>query len=152
MVVIMKKFVVLFLLIIIVFSISSCNYDLYEGKRPFDYGDFVWICQELDGYFEVSLATDEFDSPEGLLEYKGTEYLFKLSFPHGSNRVLVTIKNPDIDHWYGYLLPGFTSDAEFSQNKMILTIDKETDTFFNGEIDTLTFIREVDSNSSARND
>ena len=57
-----------------------------------------------------------------------------------------------LDCWYVYLLKEFTPDAEFSQNKMILTIDKEKDTFFNGEIDTLTFIREVDSNSSVSSD
>ena len=145
----MKKTICFIFLAIMLFGLFACNYDLYSGKRPYDYDDATWVCQEFEGSFSTFSEAEDYYDLKGSFVYEGKTYLFRLSFPVGSNQVLVTIKEPEIDHWLGYKLKGFNGDCEFSPDKLIIHISKKTDTFFEGKVDTLTFVREKDDEKSS---
>ncbi|NLZ46460.1 MAG: hypothetical protein GX896_07180 [Clostridiales bacterium] len=108
----------------------------YDGKRPFDYGSAKWVCEEPSGWFIVDENTEDYHAPKGEFEFDGKVVLFELSFIVGTNMVLICSLNSDA-------LTGeqTTGDCEFSPEKLIIKIDPEKDALFNGEYDTLTFIK-----------
>lgn len=142
----MKKFLIISCILLILVTFGSCVIatDFYSGKRPYDYGKATWVCESPNAWFIVNTSEEDenFIYPKGEIAIGNKTIKFTLSFGHGKVASF-TDENDDA------ILLG---TCEFSSEKLIITVDKETDTLFNGEIDTLTFIRELGSNSSVSSD
>ncbi len=48
-----KTLCYIFLLVLLLASFSSCDVDPYKGKRPIDYPDSTWVCQNYSASFQV---------------------------------------------------------------------------------------------------
>lgn len=125
----MKKLISLFLVCVI---LCSCNYDPYEGKRPFDYGDAIWVCESPSVCFEVKTSSPNYHKPEGLVSVNDKEVYYTMEFDPVCNTVFLEI---DFNH-------KLMGECEFSPQKMVVKVDKKTDTLFNGQYDELVFVRQ----------
>ena len=125
----MKKLVSLFLVCIV---LCSCNYDPYNGKRPIDYGDAIWVCESPPVCFEVKTDSPNYDKPQGLVSVDDKEMSCEVWFDPVFNTVFLRV---DFNH-------KLEGDAEFSPQKMVVKVDKKSDTLFNGQYDELVFVRQ----------
>ena len=49
--------------------LSGCMCDPYAGKRPSDYDDAKWVCEEPNIWFEVNSDEEESYYPKGEIVY-----------------------------------------------------------------------------------
>lgn len=135
----LKKFVA-FLLAAISILLCSCNFDRYDGKRPFDYGAAKWVCEEPTAWFVVNPDAEDYYSPKGEVTVNDETLKFELIFVHETNTVFFNTETSEI---------GFDGECEFSSEKLIIKVDKQTDTLFGGRYDELVFVREADGDSES---
>lgn len=139
MVVIMKRTVVFFCILVLI--MCSCTFDPYSGRRPSDYGNAKWVCEELNAWFAVDLSQEDDGDPKGELELDGNRYPIKLYFIHQTNQVFLVVmksnlidENTDMGELWG--------ECSFSKEKLIIHInDPERDTLFDGKYESLSFYR-----------
>ncbi len=131
----MKKALILCCILLMIITFSGCVFaiDFYSGKRPYDYGEAIWVCESPSGWFAVNASENDenFIYPEGEFVVDDRTVKFTLSFGY-SNKASFEDENDVM------ILLG---TCKFSSNKLIITVDKETDTLFNGYYDTITFVR-----------
>ena len=118
---------------LIAFSGCVIATDFYSGKRPYDYGEATWVCESPDAWFVVNTSEvdENFIYPKGEIAIGDKTIKFTLSFGYGKVASF-TNENDDL------ILLG---TCKFSSEKLIITVDKETDKIFNGRYDTITFIK-----------
>lgn len=128
----MKRFLLITCILLVLITLSACV-DYYAGRRPYDYGRAMWISESPDAWFMVTSEDDEnFIYPKGEITIDDKTIEFTLSFGH-DNVAFFTDENEDD------ILRG---SCKFGPEKLIITVDKDKDTIFNGQYDTITFIRE----------
>ena len=67
-----------------IFLLCSCNFDLYGGKRPYDYGDSVWVSSNPDIWFEIDTGREQYYIPEGIMRLDdGKTIPFEIYFVSG---------------------------------------------------------------------
>lgn len=134
----MKKIINILIIITCTVLLTSCI-DPYFGKRPVDYGEAIWTCNEVDMWFEVE--------NEHSRVFKG--------------QLTINDQTVDIEVWF--MEHDLTSiealnhggelwgHSEFYPDQVILHIDEklERDSIFYGKYEKLTFIRieKQDSNT-----
>mgnify|MGYP000758587523 CR=1 FL=1 len=123
------------------FGLSSCNFDLYYGKRPFDYGAAKWVCDEPSIWFVIDPDAKEYYNPYGEIEINNQAMICRFFFIQGTNQLFIQIEGNDTAGSTEYLNCEMSCECEFSSEKMIATIDKEKDTIFNGQYTELVFTR-----------
>lgn len=136
----MKKVNFLCLVVIIAAFLTSCMCDPYSDKRPFDYGDAKWICEETYIYFTVDLTEEEYYYPKGEIEINGAIYPCEFSFIHQTNVLHILVYNTE-DFSPENMLARIDGECDFSPDTLVFHIDKDRDEVFNGKYDTLTFSR-----------
>ena len=142
-----KKYkLVVIIALFLCMTICGCNqdissklfpgmYDVYSGKRPQDYGTAKWISDNPHILFVIEDA----ENNEGELwdgEVAMVDKLEKIvvSFePIGTNGI--SIYSPNLSET---LLEG---SCKFYSDKVIVSVNKETDQLFDGEFDIITFYR-----------
>ena len=142
MVVILRRFVELICVVAFCFALNSCNFDPYSDTRPFDYGDAKWICKNPEAWFLVDLTQEEYYYPKGEIIFNNQSIQVKFRFIHQTNQVFIDLLNcGDSSSITGYdsLLDG---KCTFSPEKLVIKVDKTTDTMFNGKYDEIVFKRE----------
>ena len=121
--------------------LSGCMCDPYAGKRPSDYDDAKWVCEEPNIWFEVNSDEEESYYPKGEIVYNNQTIQVVFKFVNQTNRVFIN----QYSYADAYRISGdncvFGGECEFSPEKLIIKIEKDTDTVFNGEYDELVFIR-----------
>lgn len=136
----MRKGFTLFLGILLVLSCGGCNYDLYYGKRPYDYGAARWVCEDISAWFEVDPDAEEYYYPEGEVEIDDQTWHLKLYFVTETKYVSLKTSR-SYESGKGSYIGDLDGECEFSPEKLIIKIDKETDTIFHGQLDELVFVR-----------
>ena len=121
--------------------LSGCNFDIYGGKRPFDYGAAQWVCENPSAWFVVNPDDEDYYCPKGEVCVDDKTLQFELIFVTGTDLVFFKIINTSAAYYGGYRDAGFDGECTFSSSEFVITIDKETDTVFGGQYDTLTFTR-----------
>ena len=134
----LRKILMVVLSVILIFVMSGCNYDLYYGKRPFDYGAATWVCESPSAWFVVNPEDDEYYSPKGEIICDNQTCRVKFRFVHGTNEVLIYIERDKLSGVSRYEICG---KCKFSPEKFVIKIDKDRDDFFNGQYDEWVFIR-----------
>ncbi|MBR2353481.1 MAG: hypothetical protein IKA76_03145 [Clostridia bacterium] len=108
--------------------------DFYCGKRPYDYGEAMWVCESPDAWFIVGPEDDErLIFPEGEITVGDKAIKFTLSFGYGVTAHF-TDENDNV------ILRG---TCKYSPEKLIITVDKESDMLFDGRYDTITFVKKA---------
>ncbi|MDD3383013.1 MAG: hypothetical protein PHT83_05920 [Bacilli bacterium] len=114
------------------------NYDRYSGKRPIDYPLTKWE-SELPNITFIVPSIDELNNNElelsGSINLVGETKEITVWFP---NTNLVVIKEISEDLYLNSWLEG---SCNFSPENLIVTISKDNDTLFNGQYETITFVR-----------
>ncbi|MBE5928288.1 MAG: hypothetical protein E7267_02795 [Lachnospiraceae bacterium] len=138
----MHKLLIVVLSIVLIFVISGCNYDLYYGKRPFDYGAATWVCEEPSAWFVVNPDDDEYYYPKGELVVDNQTHQVGFCFVHGTNQVIVYFRNSNNSSKYSgydYVLSG---ECIFSSEEFVINVFKDReDSLLNDYYDKLVFIR-----------
>lgn len=136
----MKKFFLAITIFMFFSFLSSCNFDCYSGKRPYDYGLAKWVCEDPDAWFVVDPDADDYYSPKGEMEINGEIQRIQLIFVNGTNRVFVELldKNSSWITEYKSIIDG---KCTFSPEKMIIEVYKDMDAILNDQYDELIFIR-----------
>lgn len=139
----MKKIISL-LIITCAVILTGCA-DPYNGKRPVDYGEAIWICEETDMYFEVG---PEYSIPlYGKLIRDGQELDIEVWFMDVDLTSIEVIYN-DGEFRVNSELWG---RSEFYPDKVIIHVNEDShpDSIFYGKYEKLTFIRteKQDSNT-----
>ena len=132
----LKKTLVIGCILLMLITFCGCvviTTDFYSGKRPYDYGKAIWVCESPDAWFIVNTPEDDeyFFYPKGEFAIGNKTVKFTLSFGY-SNVASFEDENDDM------ILLG---TCKYSSEKLIITVDKEKDTLFNGQYDTIIFIR-----------
>lgn len=139
----MKKTLIISCILIILITFSGCVFstDFYSGKRPYDYGKATWICESPDAWFIVNASEDDenFIYPKGEIAIGDQIIRFTLSFGYSKEASFV-------DENDNMILLG---TCKFSSEKLIITVDKEKDTLFNGKYDTITFVRNASAETTS---
>jgi len=123
--------------------LCGCNYDLYCDKRPYDYESSVWLSKDPSMFFLVDKESEEFYYPRGELMQGEETIEFVFFFVAETNILLCKAwKRNAKDEEYS-----FYSNCEFFPDRLIVKIDKASDTLFGGKYDKLEFIRmPIDTN------
>lgn len=131
----LKKGLIISSIVLILITLGGCGIatDFYSGKRPYDYGKATWVCESPSVWFIVNSFEDDenFIYPKGEVAIGNKTIKFTLSFGHGKEASFVN-ENDEV------ILLG---TCKFSSEKLVITVDKKTDTLFNGRYDTITFIK-----------
>ena len=137
----LKKALIISCISLILITFGGCVIatDFYSGKRPYDYGKATWVCESPAAWFVVNSSEDDenFIYPKGEIAIGNKTIKFTLSFGYGKEASFMD-ENDDV------ILLG---TCKFSSEKLIITVDKETDTILNGRYDTITFIRKTGDGS-----
>ena len=137
----MRKAFALILGVILALSLGGCNYDLYSGKRPYDYGAAKWVCEEASVWFTVDPDAKEYYSPEGEIQIGDQTKPCKLFFIHQTDQVSLTIlktERPNDNELYDGELEGVCT---FSPDRLVIKVDTGNDTIFGGKYEELIFVR-----------
>ena len=123
-----------------IFLLCSCNFDLYGGKRPYDYGDAVWVSSNPDIWFEIGTGREQYHIPEGVMQLDdGKTIPFKLYFDHGTNLALFSARlNPKSP----YNDCDLSGDCEFFPDKLIIHVNTKIDNVYGGRYETIVFVRQ----------
>ena len=140
----MKKIFILFQALIIVVLESGC--DPYVGKKPYNYGSSIWICEEPKITYVIEMKYDESQEMETPETYAvalkhDKEVFFHLGFLSDTVKAR-EYKNIDSKEFTGNML--FTGTCKYSKTKFTIKIDTETDNLFDGQYDELVFVRQED--------
>lgn len=133
----MKRILIICLTFLLFTLFHGCNFIPHQGERPFDYPPARWISENPNIWFDV-VSHDGNPSrrsePKGKVELTGRSVEIIVGFDI-TNRIFVreniNASNPQ----------GFNGTCKFNPEKLIVTVNKEKDTLFHGEYDTITFIR-----------
>ena len=131
----MKKAAVFICIFTCCFFLSNCNYYMYEGKRPYDYGAAKWVCQNPSAFFIVNPEDEEYYCPKGEMELDGQVVPFELGFTIKTNTVRFHFEGEYHDY------RSFTGTCVFSPEKLIVKIDRDIITLFPDQYDELIFTR-----------
>ncbi len=131
----MEKAIAMGCILLMLITCGGCVIatDFYAGKRPYDYGKATWVCELPDAWFVVNTPEDDKDYiyPQGEIATDNKNIKFTISFGHGEVASFAD-ENDNV------ILLG---TCRFSPEKLIITVDKESDKLFNGQYDTITFVR-----------
>lgn len=142
---IMKKAVILVCLFLVL--LTGCISDPYSNKRPFDYGEAKWVCEEHNIWFCVDMKKEDYYYPEGEVQLDGNTYFCKFYFIHQTNQVSISVYPleyatiPDTERDRCKILAELDGDCSFSKESLTIFVETESDTIFNKKIDSLTFLR-----------
>ena len=130
----MKKALSLFVFTLFI-VLCGCDYDFYEGKRPFDYPNTAWICAEYNMSFKVNSKGDFFDE-KMLIESKSVqiEFLFEM-LSSGVSTFFTDEKN---DEYIRECI--FVGGCKFNENWFTIEISETYSDVFQKN-DILTFLR-----------
>lgn len=135
-VVTLKKTVFVIIMLFLV-SLSGCQYDLYCGDRPGDYGTAVWKCEAPNAYFEV--LSDDCDKHTGELIIDNRKVPINVCFITGTNRVWIGKIEEDGTFGQNYL----QGECIFSPEKLTIKVVQDIeDTLLFYEFSELVFIKQ----------
>ena len=126
----MKRLVILIFCVLI--CLTGCQFDPYSDQRPPDYGNALWVCDELDIWFIVDTEKDDYYFPEGELQIDNMTYFCKFYFIHQTNQLQISIYPlkyaivPDESRDRNAMVGTIAGDCTFSDDTfvfMIHTID-----------------------------
>ena len=75
----------------VLICLTGCQFDPYSDQRPPDYGNALWVCDELDIWFIVDTEKDDYNLPEGELQIDNMTYFCKFYFIHQTNQLQISI-------------------------------------------------------------
>lgn len=137
----LKRIISVILLSVTILIFSGCI--LHQGERPTDYGPAKWISNDPNIWFEVLETDDKLGtnrmSPIGQIILGNRSIDFTMHFDGG-----ITVYFYNADGKSGLL---FSGTCNFSIDNLIVKINKNKDTVFNGEIDQIVFKREINVTS-----
>ncbi len=136
----MKRVCFLCLVLIISVFLTSCTWDPYSDKRPFDYGDAQWVCEDPYLCFTVDTTEENYYYPKGEIRINDSTYPCEFNFIHQTNQLYVVVyksENFSIKNRLGEI----EGECDFSSDVLVFHIDKNRDTIFDGKYDTMTFYR-----------
>lgn len=140
----LKKAIVMGCILLMLITCGGCVIatDFYAGKRPYDYGKATWVCESPDAWFVVNTCEDDKDYiyPKGEIAIGNKIIKFTISFGHGEVASF-TDENDNV------ILQG---TCKFSPEKLIITVDKESDKLFNGQYDTITFVTNAGAETTSQ--
>jgi len=126
--------------------------DPYSGKRPFDYGDATWICDEYNIWFRVDMQKEDYD-PQGKIQLNDNTYFCKFYFIHQTNQLSISVypleyeNILDTERDRAFILAELHGECEFSKDSFVLFVDKTRDTVFDGKVDKMIFVRKTGDGS-----
>jgi len=122
------------------FAIVLCTGCIpYQGERPFDYPPARWISQTPDLWFDVGDKSVYQDATK--------ELLLEGQLTTENQRMDVLVSFGAVDEIYikrkidGAKPCWFKGHCKFSPEKLVVTVEKDSDSLLNGQYDTITFIR-----------
>ncbi|MBQ7645696.1 MAG: hypothetical protein IJS94_00355 [Clostridia bacterium] len=140
----LKKAFVFLIILQVLLILSSCQFDPYYGKRPFDCGKAKWICEEPSAWFTVDPDAADYHYPKGEIALGERSIEVGFRFIAETDLVYIDLIGSEgssiLESAAGYneLIRG---ECAFSPEKLIIKIDPGSDTLFNGKYETITFIR-----------
>lgn len=143
---VLKKKITFIFTVSILLCLSGCNWKPFIGKRPPDYGDGVWICEEPKITYTVKMKYDEeekMDVPESdaVTYIDGNEVFLDFGFIGNTIRIYQLESIESKEYKDETFLNG---NCKFSETKFTIKVDTESDTLFNGKYDELVFVRQED--------
>lgn len=128
--------------------LSSCGVDFYANKRPSDQEGTRWVSDIPVAYFDVGKDT----KTTGKMSVNGGITEFYLRFWPGNSVDACLLETVD-DEVESEFLGEYRSDSkkevflftgvcEFSEDKCIVTITKNYDSFLPTDVEKITFVRE----------
>ena len=141
-----KKAISLLMLCVMLICVCGCNRNPFIGKRPPDYGDSVWICEEPKITYTVKMKYDEeekMDVPESnaVTYIDGNEVFLDFGFIGNTIRIY-QLESIESKEYIGETFLNGT--CKFSETKFTIKVDTESDTLFSGKYDELVFVRQED--------
>lgn len=111
----MKKIIIFIVLFSFIICLCSCDSDPYKGKRPTDYENSKWVCENVDMYFTVGNA-DEYI-------FNSSKEVIKFEFLWSKFRPEVTIRRADNKEIL------FKGQCKFSSETFKISITEENSYF-----------------------
>ncbi len=125
-----KYIITLLIFVILQTALVGCDVDIYHGRRPIDYPNTKWVCEEIDMYFTVS-DTDEIYGE--IIDKSGEIVKFTLLWAVGNPTVSVKSIN-EIDAY-------FVAECDFGKKEFTMKITDINDSNFDYIPKELTFKR-----------
>ena len=136
----LKKLICLSCLFIVPFLIMSCTWDPYSGQRPIDYGDAKWVCTDPSIYFTVDTSLEDASYHFGEIDINGQLFPCRVDFIHQTNQAWIDVfesQSLTLDSRIGEI----HGACDFSEDSIVVHIDLENTTVFNGRYESITFYR-----------
>lgn len=125
----------------------GCNFDPYSGKRPFDYGESMWMCitDDYSVSFNVDLETKDYYYPEGELSKENITYFCKFYFIHQTNQLSILVyplEYKDIlddERNREAVLFELNGECDFNPNSFTVNLEESKNILFNQKVEKLEF-------------
>lgn len=131
---------------------TACGVDFYAGKRPTNYENTKWVCNDPDMFFEVNEKYGEItgSSTYGQINIDGAITEIAVSFNFGtaakfrpiSSYKTRVLEDGTVESYIAGNEWLFWGECRFSKNKLIVNVTDNSKGFLDDSIKTLTFIRE----------
>lgn len=141
----MKRLVVLVSCVLI--CLAGCQFDPYSDQRPPDYGDALWVCNELTIWFIVDTEKEDYYYPEGEFQNNDATYFCKFYFIHQTNQLHISIYPveyatiPDASRDRNAIIGTIEGECIFSDDSFLFKIDAMKGDIFDETATQLSFQR-----------
>lgn len=129
-----KGLIVICILLALLTSWGGCviTTDFYAGKRPYDYGEAIWVSEAPDAWFAVAPREDAYSIyPEGELSIDNKIIKFVISFGYSQNACFTDENNNII----------LVGTCKYSPEKLVIIVDKKRSPCLNDQYESITFVR-----------
>ena len=140
----MKKAASVLLIFCLLVLLSACT-DPFSGKRPADYGNAVWMCEEYEASFCIDTSKDDYYDPEGEFKIGEETYFCKFYFIDQTDQLHISVypieyaSLPDDSRNRDAVLASIKGRCEFSSSSLIFTVERITDNVLALDIERMTF-------------
>ena len=119
---------------LLIAALLLCGCDVYAGKRPCNYYNSRWVCEEP----QIELVVDEQGLTTCFVGSGEEQQKYNVLFDYGSGMVL----SADYRSSEGDMLFG---DCSFGSGKMTVRVSTDDDRVFNGAYERLVFYRQYET-------
>lgn len=120
-----------FLPLLLIAALLLCGCDVYAGKRPYNYHNSRWVCEEP----QMELVVDEQGFTTCFVGSGEEQQKYNVLFDYGTGMVLsIDYRSSDGDMLYG--------KCSFGSRKLTVHVSAEDDQVFHGAYEKLVFYRQ----------
>lgn len=118
--------------LLLIAALLLCGCDVFAGKRPPDYPNSRWVCEEP----RMELFTDERGNPVCVVGSGEEQRTYEALYTYGDDLILAELGTSSSEFFV------FRGDCSFGSEKMTVRVLADKDQLFHGAYERIVFFRQ----------